>query len=165
MSNQKIKQVDLSQINYTPLEGEVMRNAQDGKYYAWYNNEWTPIKIDSSGFELGLYDINKQIISQLPTITDFTDREMIINDLHLKYGNHYYMLYGKEISYFTLFEMGDVDKFGTTVIECLESVGPVKAIDLTETADAVEIWVISKNDEPTCLYLFPYDSGVVKVGE
>lgn len=165
MSSSNVKKMDLSQIKYKPLEGEVIHNSADGKFYMWHDDSWTPIKMDSSGFELGLYDINKQIISQLPTITDFTDKEMIINELHLKYGNYYYMLYGKEISYFTLFEMGAANKFGATVVECLESVGPVKAIDLTEAADAVEIWVISKNDEPTCLYLFPYDSGVVKVGE
>ena len=35
---------------------------------------------------------------------------------------------------------------------------------LTEAADAIEIWVIY-NDEPTCLYLFPYDMGIVQVGE
>ena len=35
MSNQKIKKADLSQINYTPIEGEVMLNSQDNKYYVW----------------------------------------------------------------------------------------------------------------------------------
>ena len=60
--------------------------------------------------------------------------------------------------------MGAANQFGLTVIDCLKSIGPIKAIDLTELEDAVEIWVVS-NDEPTCLYLFPYDNGVVKVGE
>jgi hypothetical protein len=38
-------------------------------------------------------------------------------------------------------------------------------MDLTAAGDAVEIWVQPENSEPTCLYLFPYDSGIVQVGE
>ena len=26
-------------------------------------------------------------------------------------------------------------------------------------------WDVPEDEEPTCLYLFPYDSGIVKVGE
>ena len=33
MGKQKIKKMDLSQVNFTPIEGEVMQNAVDGKYY------------------------------------------------------------------------------------------------------------------------------------
>ena len=74
------------------------------------------------------------------------------------------MMYGKEISYFTLFKVIDKDLFGSTVVDCIPCIGVVKAIDLTETGDAIEIWVIN-NNEPTCLYLFPYDMGLVQVGE
>jgi hypothetical protein len=37
------------------------------------------------------------------------------------------------------------------------------AMDLTENEDAIEIWVNTEIG-PTCLYLFPYDNGLVKVG-
>ena len=74
------------------------------------------------------------------------------------------MLYGKEISYFTLFKIIDSNDFGYEVIECLKNIGIIKAIDFTETKDAVEIWV-ENDDGPTCLYLFPYDNGIVEVGE
>ena len=164
MGNQKIKKMDLSQVNFTPVDGEVMQNSTDGKFYVWKDENWHEVKMENSGFEMGLYDMNKQIIAQLPTITDLAEKEEVINKLHQNWGNYYYMLYGKEISYFTLFEMGAANQFGLTVIDCLKSIGPIKAIDLTELEDAVEIWVVS-NDEPTCLYLFPYDNGVVKVGE
>ena len=164
MGNQKIKKMDLSQVNFTPVDGEVMQNSTDGKFYVWKDENWHEVKMENSGFEMGLYDMNKQIIAQLPIITDLAEKEEVINKLHQSWGNYYYMLYGKEISYFTLFEMGAANQFGLTVIDCLKSIGPIKAIDLTELEDAVEIWVVS-NDEPTCLYLFPYDNGVVKVGE
>jgi hypothetical protein len=164
LGNQKIKKMDLSQVNFTPIDGEIMQNSTDDKFYVWKDENWHEVKMENSGFEMGLYDMNKQIITQLPTITDLAEKEEVINKLHQNWGNYYYMLYGKEISYFTLFEMGAANQFGLTVVDCLKSIGPIKAIDLTELEDAVEIWVIS-NDEPTCLYLFPYDNGVVKVGE
>ena len=74
------------------------------------------------------------------------------------------MLYGKEISYFTLFKLKQVDSFPHEAIDCLQNIGPIKAIDLTEDKDAIEAWVMA-DDEATCLYLFPYDMGVVVVGE
>lgn len=72
------------------------------------------------------------------------------------------MLYGKEISYFTLFKLLDSQYFANEVIACLKNIGAIKAIDLTEANDAVEIWVETENG-PTVLYLFPYDNGVVCV--
>jgi hypothetical protein len=36
---------------------------------------------------------------------------------------------------------------------------------MTEDDNAIEIWVMKDNNEATCLYLFPYDDGLVKVGE
>lgn len=75
------------------------------------------------------------------------------------------MLYGKELSYFTLFKLKDSSRFGDEVIECLGYLdGNVKCVDMTEPEDAIEIWVQNGTEEPTCLYLFPYDTGLVIVG-
>ena len=164
MMGQKIKKMDFSQINYEPMEGEIMQNAEDGHYYIWHEGQWNAIKMDKSGFEMGLYDMNKQIISQLPDLTDWDRVETTLLDFDNKWYNDYYMLYGKEISYFTVFKIKESSEFGREVIDVIKNVGAVKAIDLTEAADAIEVWVIYK-DEPTCLYLFPYDSGIVQVGE
>ena len=52
--------------------------------------------------KLNIYELNKQIISQLPPLdpVKFNDAVDTINN----WGKGYtYMLYGKEISYFTLF--------------------------------------------------------------
>lgn len=164
MMGQKIKKMDFSQINYEPLEGEIMQNAEDGHYYIWHGSQWNAIKMDKSGFEMGLYDMNKQIISQLPDLTDWDRVEKLFNEFHNIWNNTYYMMYGKEISYFTVFKVVESYLFGSTVMDCIPSIGTVKAIDLTEAKDAVEIWVM-QDDEATCLYLFPYDMGLVQVGE
>lgn len=74
------------------------------------------------------------------------------------------MLYGKEMSYFTLFKIANFKFFGDEVIECLNNIGDVKCIDMTEPGDAIEIWIQSDMQEITCLYLFPYDTGLVVVG-
>lgn len=164
MGTTTIKKADLSQIRYTPQEGEIMQNAADGKFYIWHDDSWALINVDNSGINMGLYDINKQIISQLPELTDLEDKHYTINGLHAKFNNFYYMMYGKEISYFTLFKIIEPQYFGSEVIDCLKNVGIIKAIDFTEAQDAIEIW-IENEDGPTCLYLFPYDNGVVQVGE
>ncbi len=164
MSSSNVKKMDLSQIKYKPLEGEVVHNSADGKFYMWHDDSWTSIKMDSSGFELGLYDINKQIISQLPDISNWDEVEEKLNTFEDKCENVYYMLYGKEISYFTLFKVKDSTAFGREVISIVKELGPVKAMDLTEAGDAIEVWVMY-DEQPTCLYLFPYDTGIVLVGE
>ena len=41
----------------------------------------------------------------------------------------------------------------------------LKVFDETENKDAIEIWIQQDNGESTCLYLFPYDTGMVQVGE
>lgn len=159
-----IKKMDLSQVNFQPMEGEVVQDTITGKICVFHDGEWVSMKTEESGLSLGLYDINKQIIEQLPEFTDLDKAAKTIEALHGTYQNEYYMLYGKEISYFTLFKLINPQYFAQEVLECLRNVGTLKAIDPDEPGTAVEIWV-ENEDGPTCLYLFPYDNGLVQVGE
>lgn len=156
--------MDLSQINFALEEGTIMQHSVDDKYYAWKDGSWHEVKMEGANLELNLYDMNKQIIAQLPDLTDWDKIEVLLNDFYNIHHNTYYMMYGKEISYFTLFKVNEPLMFGEIVIECFPGIGTVKAVDITDTNDAVEIWVLH-NNEPTCLYLFPYDMGLVEVGE
>jgi hypothetical protein len=63
MGETKVKIVDLSQIRYTPQEGEIIQNSIDKKFYIYKDGNWMLINMESSGINMGLYDINKQIIS------------------------------------------------------------------------------------------------------
>ena len=155
--------MDLSQIKYEPMDGEVVVDSTSKKVMVFHDGAWVPMQTDGTGLNLGLYDINKQIIAQLPPMEDFEKAVESVITLYEKYKNEYFMLYGKEISYFTLFKIIDDFWFSNDVIDCCNNVGVIKAFDLTETADAIEIWV-ENEDGPTCLYLFPYDNGLVKVG-
>ena len=159
MTNQKFKIKSNS-----PKEGEIVQT-EDGKYQVFKNGELHDLKMEGSNLELGLYDLNKQIISQLPPLTDEElDKKIdVIDDSYIKCVNDFYMLYGKEISYFTLFKVDEPTHFAETVLDCLNEIGEIKAIDPTEDGFAIEIWVQPTDEEPTCLYLFPYDNGLVVV--
>lgn len=163
MGQTTIKKIDPSQIRYTPDEGEIIQTPED-KFMVWHDDVWQEIKMEGGGINMGLYDMNKQIISQMPYMENFDKAMDDIWTLYETYHNKYFMLYGKEISYFTVFKIIEPQYLGEDVLDCCLNVGPVKAMDLTEAGDAVEIWV-EVEDGPTCLYLFPYDSGIVQVGE
>ena len=108
----------------------------------------------------------KKSIKMLEKLIELDDKINLINEYKINTANQYYMLYGKDISYFTLFHCQNpiiIDNYptlGEEVIDCLKSVGTIKCIDYTENKDAIEIWV-DYNDTSVCIYLFPYDNGVI----
>lgn len=158
-----IKKIDVSQIKYTPPEGEIVQNL-NGDFLVWKDGNWNTIKMEGAGVELGIYEMNKQIIRQMPVLEDLTAGRAAIASLQQNHYDTYYMLYGKELSYFTVFKLKEPQYLADEVIECLKNVGDIKAMDLTENQDAVEIWT-QDGVGPTVLYLFPYDNGIVLVGE
>ena len=70
MSNNAIKRIDISQIRYKPQDGEIVINTVDDGYYIYKDGNWMKINVENSGLNLGLYDLNKQIIAQLPILSD-----------------------------------------------------------------------------------------------
>ena len=150
-------------------EGELAYAVDVEKYYVYQNGSWMEIEVEGAPskqeMRMTVYDMNKQVIKQLPSFDETRIKDAMETLLAWKKPNvNLYMLYGKEISYFTLFEIIGYNDFGNDVIDCCTNIGPIKAMDLTEAGDAIEIWV-EIEDGPTCLYLFPYDGGIVRVGE
>ena len=149
-----------------PQIGDAVKTVDTEKWYLYTQEGWTDMtNAMETNINMNLYDMNKQIIIQLPDLTDPTDSIAKIDAFVADTHNMHYMLYGKDISYFTIFQrcFGLTETVGEAVIDCLKNVGTLKSIDITPDKDAFEIWVVV-NDEATCLYLFPYDSGIVKVG-
>jgi hypothetical protein len=117
-----------------------------------------------------LYELNRSIIEQQGVIKE-EDIPRAMNDIEYlvcSANNQCYMLYGKEIGYFTLFMRDnynwEIETLSLAVIECLANVGIVYSIELTANKDAVEIWVKdTEKDIITCMYLFPYDNGIVRI--
>lgn len=164
-------------LNYNKLqklkkeEGLQVYCLADKKFYICKNSEWHPVE---PSVAMSLYEMNKQIISQLDPVNEEEIRNIIQN----WYNNNtceYYLLYGKEVSYFTLLEhnrgnrqeMQILDKcaeedFTNVIIDCLKNIGEVKSISETENKDALEIWVRWDDEvQETCMYLFDYTKGIV----
>ncbi len=150
-----------------PEIGTCVQTTDTERYYVYTESGWNDMTnaMEEMNVHMNLYDMNKQIIAQLPDLIDTTDSIAAIDAFVAETHNMHYMLYGKEISYFTIFQrcFDLTETVGEAVVDCLKNVGTLKSIDITPDKDAFEIWVVA-DDEATCLYLFPYDSGIVKVG-
>lgn len=146
-------------------EGEVAYCEDEQQYYIFKDGKWLKVEANmtSDGLQLNLYDLNKQIMEQLPDFNEeqIKDFKAALEIWKSSRADKYYMLYGKEIGYFTLF-VEDSDKddnlLSDSVVECLDSFEAIKEYDMS--GEAVEIWVKTE-DGVTVLYLFGYDAGVV----
>jgi hypothetical protein len=127
-----------------------------------------------------LYDMNKSLIEK--NVKDLTKEElqdkknMIINFINNS-NNAYYMLLCNERKDYTIFHRNydataetfcdncthcTVERIEKILIdECLPNRGNTKSIELTETEDAIEIW-ISIDGESYCYYFFPYDTAIIE---
>lgn len=144
---------------------------EDIKETVCYNNgEWNAeeVKADGSGeVTMSLYEMNRQLINQLPDYNDeaWNGAKEIFDEYLETHVHNYYMLYGREMSYFTVFhkeENGEFANLFNALKTCLDSVGGVRSFDFDEAGGAIEIWIKpTVASTVTCLYLFPYDDGVV----
>ena len=146
-------------------EGEVAYVEKDKKGYIYHEDKWVEIKANSQGLTMNLYEINKSIISQLEPLNDI-GLTTLKNDINTNLKEDYYLLYGKEISYFTLFEKHEQSKesLGDVVLDCLKAFDKVYSYEIKDDT-SFEIWVHNQeNDLATVLYLFNYKDGVVYYG-
>lgn len=128
---------------------------------------------------ISLYELNRSMIKQQGPLEE-KDIKLKMNILK-EFSNtfeKYSLLYGREINYFTLFvkdENWELESLDLGVIECLNNIGTIYSIEYTKEKDAIEIWIeveTKTNTDTeesekliTCMYLFPYDTGIVKIGE
>ena len=113
------------------------------------------------------YEINKMIMAQLPSL--ITEAQLKKGKELIKEFTHrhitsvgYYMLLGRDINYYTVFEVCDEyeEKVEDIVIECLQNIGVIQCIDNSADNHSIECWI--KNDKGTfALYLFDYSEGVI----
>ena len=146
-------------------EGEIAFCEEDSTYYCYTSEKgWqaVPTKITADGVQIDLYTLNKQIIAQLPPfdLQRFADAKETLDTW--KKDNVPYLLYGKELSYFTLFYPTDKeeDTFVDCVFDCLAAISEtIYSFDVVSD-DAIEIWM-DFDGEATVLYLFDYSGGMV----
>lgn len=156
-------------------DGELFYVKDEKQGYVWNDAVQDYIKVDqnltSNGkLNMNLYEINKSIIGQMEPLNNLDDLKDTINSL---FTGDYYLLYGKELSYFTLFQrmrLTDCPQgnLGEEVIDCLKAFEKVYSFEVIKEEDevkSIEIWVHNKdNNLASVLYLFDYKDGVVYYG-
>jgi hypothetical protein len=169
--------------DFTPEVGQVVcikdNDEGPGRLVMWSGTEWNDIKADvNSEIQMTAYDINKQVINQLPALEEeeITTKKIDIGQFVTNTNNEYYMLLCREKNYYTLCHRvlgmnpspaDNVRQYSewpneliTTedlIIECAKCLGEIKSIELVD--GAVEIWVTDPFDTYV-MYFFPYDGGV-----
>lgn len=164
----------LTNLPLRPVDNEIALCEEENKLYKFVDGNWeeyTPtMENGDTGLQINLNELNKIVMKQLPPITNFDDSVDLIQEWAIKTYNTFYMLFSKEIGYFTLFQYVDYDPefigLGKGVIEVLIENGySIISIELTEDETGVEIWVRNNEEECYCMYLFPYDIGIVRIGD
>lgn len=139
---------------------------EEEKQYFMYNDGWTQIegKVEGNGLQLNLYEINKSIMKQLNPLNERKLNGIKKTLDEWSKNSNKYLLYGKEIGYFTLLEKGKSEEtFGEVVISLLkEQTDKIYSIEkMDETS--FEIWIES-NEDATVLYLMDWKEGCVIYG-
>ena len=168
---------------FEPEAGQVViitdDNGKSNDVRMWTGTEWTNVKADTnSEIQMTAYDINKQVIDQLPALTEeeLEDKKDIIGQFVKNTNNEYYMLLCREKNYYTLCHRvpgmnpspadnvrqysewpNEIITTEDLIIECSRCLGEIKSIELVD--GAVEIWVTDPFDTYV-MYFFPYDGGV-----
>ena len=144
----------------------------ENKFYQFKNKKWEEMKMNcSSSLEFTQYDLNKQMMANNEPYTEEERKkaEQGINSWRKdNKDSKFFMLLCRDINYYTIFSTTQClnqerVSLGKGVLECLDNVGDIYSVNEAED-NAIEIWAKVK-DEFVVLYLFPYDSGIVEIGD
>lgn len=157
-----------------PKEGDTAMSPETKKLYIYKDGQWEIVKGETN-LGMTMYDINKQIIAQMPALDEvgLAKAFEVLDNFAKSLEQNYFMMLCRDINYYTLFKVnrepettGDLLSFSAEVIDCALDLGVLKSIELTEDSSAVEMWVeFTKEEEPSdpaVIYLFPYDAGVIE---
>lgn len=152
-------------LNSLPLseDNEEAYVTDEQKIYSRQDGQWVPKALPQGKMNISVYDMNKQLISQLGVIDDKAALNLV-----RKYKNEtegkYYMLVCRDLNYYTLFAIGESEdhlRIEREVVDCLHDLGEIKSVEKIEETNAIEVWVQSEGEEPLVAYFFNYDKGVI----
>lgn len=154
--------------NHEP--GEMALCKDTNEIYVWDEEHgWSLITTEGKGFEMNLYDLNKNVIGQLDPLTleELNLKIGLIESYYEKVENTYHMLLCKDYNYYTIFSfsaMPEFSNFSEAIITIITELGSIYSLDKNDDG-AIEIWIKPTGEEsPYAFYLFPYDAGVVYYG-
>lgn len=150
--------------------GEIAWVQDIEKFYIYTSDGWTQwqpnVESTESDINLSLYEVNRQIIAQMPTLKDVPLEEARLTLSHyvngLDHNDDYYMLLCYDLRYFTMFARDQKyeENIVDAIMDCLSYIGEVKSVEESADGQAIEIWV-TKDDEAYVMYFFDYGRGVV----
>ena len=158
------KLVDLKNIS----DGELVITDDTHQIYQFKDNKWIEKDMNEESKKLTLYDLNKLIVAQMPSLTtkELEEKKKLITDFVAEIQGKYYLLLSKELNYYTLFAIqSDVEtEICNELIQCLASFGEIKSIDLVhqDTDSALECWVCDKNNNASVFYFFDWTEGTIE---
>lgn len=152
-------------------KGELAYCEKEDNFYLFDGKEWIDFStVPNPSFKMNMYELNKMIIEQLQPLTpeEKTEKYKVINKWQKDNRCGYIMMLGKEIGYYTIFRVSNIHELpnlGEGILQCLDNIGKVYSIEINDQ-NAIEIWVKPNlHDDVTVLYVFPYDQGIVTIGE
>ena len=152
------------------VSGEMAMCVETKQFFYWDEDRgWVEINIDNKGFEMNLYELNKNVIGQLDPLTsnEITLKMSLIDEYYSKTNNTYHMLLCRDFNYYTIFSydsMMSFPSFSGAVCTIITELGDVYSIDMNNDG-VLEIWIQPTGEaSPYAFYLFPYDAGVVYYG-
>lgn len=154
-----------SQACYVYNEGNFIQISEEIAMKANYEEKIEKQPLNGN-LNMNLYDLNKAAVTQLPNYSEADKqaaKELINAYDDFSTITHYYMLLCRELNYYTVFQrqFTGLENFGDVVIECLENLGNIKSIEVTEDKTAIEAWIVNGDNEAHVVYLFNYDQGVI----
>lgn len=177
----KIHSVTLAQLTENKKtnrfeKGEIVFVTDKNQCMMYDGEQWVEIQEEmkvqgTSNIELTTYDLNKQIISQMSILEDWTESEKVLNTFAEKSVHGDYLLLCKDISYYTIFQKSNdifahFSSFGEAVLTCASDIGDIIAVDYMDATNTVEIWVRKKeSNENLCMVLFECHDFIVTYKE
>ena len=145
--------------------GDTAYVTKEQKVYEYTEGGWAPKALPEGKINLSVYDMNKQIISQLGKADDITLLTPVRKFKNK--GGKYFMLICRDINYYTLFaiEKENEERIEREVLACINDIGELRSAEEIEGTEAIEIWVQPKEEygtDPLVMYFFNYDKGVIK---
>ena len=166
----RVKNIKFRDALMNHSEGETVYCEEEKQCYVWTNGQYQPIesKIDGEGeIKVNYRDLVVNAISSFEpfTIENTEKYQVLINNWDEIQNKEYYMLYARELDYFTLLHRVPEDGskcLGKEIMDCLWNLGYIIYIeDFTEEDDRIIFWIKTNKGLITEVYLFDYTEGVV----
>lgn len=134
----------------------------ENRVYSYRNGRFVVQEVDkTANVNVSLYDINKQIISQMPDIS-IEEARKILDDYQWKHAStSYFGFMSFEKHYFTVFHRTENTQdtmFAAIALDCIQNIGHLKTLNIEN--ETLEVWLDIGNEIYQYL-IFPYDEGIV----